>query len=212
MLRVESVRHRYGSALALTAPDFSLGPNEHAALIGASGSGKTTLLHVLAGILRPSEGRVMLGHEDLYASPHDDRWRAMRVGVVPQRLHLLASVSALDNVRLAFWCVGRADTSAAADALRALGLGDKLDARPSQLSWGQQQRVAIARAMVLKPQLLLADEPTSALDDAHARRSIDVLVDAAAQAGACLVVATHDARVRGHFGRVIALAPVGVSA
>jgi putative ABC transport system ATP-binding protein len=209
MLRVETLRHCYGlaSAPALMAPDFSLDRDEHAALVGASGSGKTTLLHILAGILKPSAGSVLLGGENLYAPARDDRWRATHIGFVPQRLHLIASLSALDNVRLASWCAGRAEP-AATDALRALGLGAKLDAKPAQLSQGQQQRVAIARALALKPQLLLADEPTSALDDGHARASIDLLLDAAAQAGALLLVATHDTRVGERFARVIELSAV----
>jgi putative ABC transport system ATP-binding protein len=101
VLDVKSVRHRYGGTPVLAAPDFGLPQGEHAVLLGPSGSGKTTLLHVLAGILQPAEGRVMLDGEDLHAPGRDDRWRAARIGMVPQRLHLIAALSAVDNVRLA---------------------------------------------------------------------------------------------------------------
>jgi putative ABC transport system ATP-binding protein len=205
VLSVSSLSHRYGTRLALQVDDFSLGSNEHCALVGASGSGKTTLLHILAGILPPSEGAVTLADEDLYAPPRADRWRAARIGVVPQRLHLIASLSALDNVRVASYCVGRGDTAAAAHLLDALGLSQHSKAKPSQLSQGQQQRVAIARAMVNQPRLVLADEPTSALDDGNAARVVDLLLDSAGTAGALLVVATHDSRIRHRFARLIEL-------
>lgn len=206
MLSVSSLSHRYGTRIALRVDDFTLAADEHCALVGASGSGKTTLLHVLAGILPPSEGAVALADEDLYASERADRWRAARIGVVPQRLHLIASLSALDNVRVASYCIGRDDSAAAVRLLDALGLSQHLKAKPSQLSQGQQQRVAIARALVNKPRLLLADEPTSALDDGNAARVVDLLLDSARTAGALLVVATHDARIRHRFARTIELA------
>ena len=169
MLAVRSVSHCYAGARVLVAPDFSLAPGEHCVVIGASGTGKTTLLHVLAGILRPTAGDVTLDGESLYASDaRDDRWRARRIGVVPQKLHLLASLNALDNVRLAQYLVGDAANVAAHTLLIDLGLQARLRARPEALSVGEQQRVAIARAVVNKPRLLLADEPTSSLDDANA--------------------------------------------
>jgi putative ABC transport system ATP-binding protein len=208
VLSIRSLRHRYGERAALVAPDFELTADEHCALIGASGSGKTTLLHVLAGILPPSEGEVLLDGQDLYRPRRDDRWRGARIGVVPQKLHLLASLSALDNVRVAQYFAGVAEGSGAPhELLAALGLGDRLRAKPAQLSLGQQQRVAIARAAINRPRLLLADEPTSSLDDANAAAAIDLLLDAARRAGSLLVVATHDARIRSRFRRVIQLSP-----
>lgn len=205
MLSVRALVHRYADRIVLRLSALALAPGEHCALLGASGSGKTTLLHVLAGILPPSEGRVQLEGDDLYAPPRSDRWRAERIGVVPQRLHLIDSLSALDNVRLAQSLVGRRDDAGADHALTALSLGEQRLRRPSRLSTGQQQRVAIARAVVNRPRLLLADEPTSALDDDHADRAIDLLIAAADACGALLVVATHDARVRRRFARVIEL-------
>jgi putative ABC transport system ATP-binding protein len=189
----------------LRLDSLELAAGEHCALIGASGSGKTTLLHILAGILPPTEGGVLLEGENLYEPPRDDRWRAQRVGVVPQKLHLIESLSALDNVRLAQSLIGRLDDAAAEGALASLALGELRLRRPSRLSLGQQQRVAIARAVVNRPRLLLADEPTSALDDANAQAAVELLLQAADSCGALLVVATHDARVRSRFVHVVEL-------
>jgi ABC-type lipoprotein export system ATPase subunit len=205
VLAVQSLVHRYANRLVLQLDSLDLAAGEHCALVGASGSGKTTLLHILAGILPPSAGRIALDGDDLYTPRRDDRWRAQRIGVVPQKLHLIESLTARDNVRLAQALVGRADDGAAERALTALALGEQRLRRPSRLSLGQQQRVAIARAVVNRPRLLLADEPTSALDDASAAGAIELLLQAAQSCAALLVVATHDARIRGRFPRVVEL-------
>jgi putative ABC transport system ATP-binding protein len=205
VLTVRSLTHRYGDVTVLTAPDFALAAGEHAVLLGPSGSGKTTLLHVLAGILPPSTGEVLLGADNLYVPRRDDRWRAARVGVVPQKLHLVGALSALDNLRVAQRLAGTPDYGAAKALLTQLGLGEHLHKRPAQLSLGQQQRCAIARAVVNRPRLLLADEPTSALDAGNAAAAIDLLVTSADACGATLVVATHDERVRARLARVITL-------
>ncbi len=206
MLVVRSLVHRYSNRAVLRLDSLELAAGEHCALVGASGSGKSTLLHILAGILPPSEGTVRLEGDDLYTPRRDDRWRAQRIGVVPQKLHLIESLTALDNVRLAQALIGRADDGAAERALTALALGEQRLRRPSRLSLGQQQRVAIARAVVNRPRLLLADEPTSALDDASAADAIELLLHAAQSCGALLLVATHDARIRGRFPRMVELA------
>jgi putative ABC transport system ATP-binding protein len=209
VLSVRSLVHRYAGRIALRLDALELAAGEHCALLGASGSGKTTLLHILAGILPPSAGSVRLDGEDLYSPPRDDRWRAQRIGVVPQKLHLIECLSALDNVRLAQSLVGRVDDAAAEHALTSLALGEQRLRRPSRLSLGQQQRVAIARSVINRPRLLLADEPTSALDDDNAQIAIDLLQSAADACGALLVVATHDARIRARFARVVALSTPG---
>jgi putative ABC transport system ATP-binding protein len=205
VLSVRSLVHRYDDRIAVRLDSLDAAAGEHCAFVGASGSGKTTLLHILAGILPPSEGSVRLDGDDLYAPRRDDRWRAQRIGVVPQKLHLIESLDALDNVRLAQSLVGRADDGAAERTLTALALGEQRRRRPSRLSLGQQQRVAIARAVVNHPRLLLADEPTSALDDGNAQAAIDLLLAAADGCGALLVVATHDARIRSRFARIVEL-------
>ena len=208
MLTVRSVVHRYGGQTVLCCPDFTLAAGEHCVLTGPSGSGKSTLLNIVAGILRPSEGEVALQGDSLYGEPaRSDRWRARRIGVVPQRLHLLGSLTARDNVRLAQYLAGdRVDEAAVDRLLAALGLATRSAAKPAQLSVGEQQRVAIARAIANRPQVLLADEPTSSLDDDNAQRAVDLLFEAAYLAGALLMVATHDRRVRGRFDRAVELA------
>ena len=207
MLTFRSVVHRYGDQQVLACPGHALGAGEHCVLSGPSGSGKSTLLNVLAGILRPSEGEVTLQGESLYTEPaRSDRWRARRIGVVPQRLHLLASLSARDNVRLAHYLAGDAVDEAEVDrVLGSLGLSSRSGAKPRQLSMGEQQRVAIARAIANRPRVLLADEPTSSLDDDNAQVAVDLLFEAARLAGALLIVATHDRRVRSRFDRAIEL-------
>jgi putative ABC transport system ATP-binding protein len=207
MLSTDPIVHRYADTTVLRAPALELREDEHCVLTGPSGSGKSTMLHILAGILRPSEGTVRIDGDNLYpAAGRDDRWRGQRIGVVLQKLHLLASLSTLENVTLACFLAGRAEhAGTAAPLLADLGLGDKLGARPEDLSLGEQQRVAIARAIVNRPRLLLADEPTSSLDDDNARRALDLLFQAAKRAGALLVVATHDARTHGRFRREIEL-------
>jgi putative ABC transport system ATP-binding protein len=131
-----------------------------------------------------------------------DRWRGRHVGFVPQRLHLLASLSALDNLLLAQFLAGApADPAAAQAVLATLGIGDLARRMPGTLSQGQAQRVAIARAAINRPTLLLADEPTAALDDANAVAAAGLLAAQADAVGATLVVASHDGRIRDAFAR-----------
>jgi putative ABC transport system ATP-binding protein len=125
-----------------------------------------------------------------------DKWRGENIGFLPQKLALVASLSVRENLLLCAYASNQAPDPARADALlNALGLADKANSRPHQLSQGQQQRVAIARAVFNKPKLLLADEPTANLDDHACAAAIDLLTSQASQAGALLVIATHDARV-----------------
>jgi putative ABC transport system ATP-binding protein len=207
MIAVSGLAHRYGAAHALRLPEWNVAQGERWLVLGASGSGKTTLLHALAGLIRPSEGRIEVAGRDLRAVSGSelDRWRAATVGIVLQALHLLKHLSVRDNLRLAQY-LARApqDDARIAEALGALGVADKAARKPSELSQGEQQRVAIARAVVNRPKLLLADEPTANLDDAAAATVVDLLAQAAGY-GATLVVATHDARVKQRFEKTLAL-------
>jgi putative ABC transport system ATP-binding protein len=199
MFALEGIEHRYGLALVLDVPRWHAAAGEAWLLAGASGSGKTTLLHLLAGLLRPSRGRVVVADTDVTAlrASAVDRWRGRTVGLVPQRLHLIGAVRVRDNLRLAQTLAGvRADDARIAALLDALLIRDLADRFPRELSQGQAQRVAIARAVVNRPALVLADEPTANLDDAHAAAALELLRTQALEAGATLVVASHDARVR----------------
>ena len=209
LVDVSAVRHRYGERVVLAIPGFSLAANDECLILGSSGSGKTTLLHILAGILKPSEGEVTIDGTRLSSLSGTalDRFRGQHIGIVLQKLHLIGSISALQNLLLAQTLSGRAaDESAARRLLDGLGLGAYSAAKPKQLSHGQAQRLAIARAVINRPKLIIADEPTSNLDDRHAGEALQLLRSQAHACGAALVVATHDARVKEHIPRRIELA------
>jgi putative ABC transport system ATP-binding protein len=208
MISVEGVRHRYGDKQVLALDAWRAAVGEHWLVLGASGSGKTTLLGILGGLLRPSEGRVTVAGQDLpsLSAAELDRFRGRHVGFVPQKLHLLSSLGVEDNLVLAQYLAGLPqDRARARGVLGALGLAERADARPAELSHGQAQRVAVARAVINRPGLILADEPTSNLDDAHCAQAIELLESQAAACGATLVVATHDQRVRARFANRVEL-------
>jgi putative ABC transport system ATP-binding protein len=180
---------------------------DYVAVTGPSGSGKSTLLHLLGLLDTPTAGSYLLDGVDTSALGDKDRsaLRGRRIGVVFQAFHLLPYRTALENVLLAqlYNQTPRADRlPAAAGALRAVGLGHRLDALPTTLSGGECQRVAIARALVNQPALLLCDEPTGNLDSANAAALMGVL-DRLNEAGYTIVVITHDPNVAAHARRVI---------
>jgi putative ABC transport system ATP-binding protein len=177
---------------------ISLGiePGETVALVGPSGSGKTSLLMVLAGLERPSAGRVILAGHDLGRLDENAlaRLRRSHIGIVFQAFHLLPTMTALENVAIPLELAGARDALIAAEAaLARVGLGHRLGHYPGQLSGGEQQRVAIARALVAGPVLLLADEPTGNLDGATGRVVIDCLFEEHARLGSALLLITHEA-------------------
>jgi putative ABC transport system ATP-binding protein len=208
MIAVDALRHRYGGSTVLALDAWRSGKGEHCLVLGASGSGKTTLLGVLAGLLRPSAGRVEVAGEDLtrLSGPALDRFRGRHIGFVPQKLHLIASLDVEGNLALAQFMAGVAqDRARVREVLAAVGMADRLQARPAQLSHGQAQRVAVARAVVNRPQVILADEPTSNLDDGHCAATLDLLESQAAACGATLVIATHDQRAKSRFAQRLEL-------
>ena len=193
----------------LKVPQWDVAQGERWLLLGPSGSGKTTLLHALAGLLRPTAGELSVAGQDpgRLKGAERDRWRGANVGIVLQALHLVAHLSVRDNLRLAQYLGHKPQDDARVDeALEALGVRDKRDRRPAQLSQGERQRVAVARAVVNRPKLLLADEPTASLDDAAAARAVELLTTQAERHGATLLVATHDARVKPFFEKKLELA------
>jgi ABC-type lipoprotein export system ATPase subunit len=208
MLRLTGLRQRYGAREVLALRHFEAAAGDHWLVLGASGSGKTTLLNLLAGLLRPSEGTVEVGGQSLGAlgGAALDRWRGRSIGIVPQKLHLVSSLTVLQNLMLAPYLAGLpADRKRAEMLLGELSLKDQMRARPGELSHGQAQRVAIARAVMNRPKLLLADEPTSNLDDANSTLALSLLEEQAGECGATLVVATHDNRAKARLEKCIEL-------
>lgn len=187
-----------GIGPVLTVPRLSLPGGSATAVEGASGAGKSSLLHALAGVERPAQGSVRWGGDDLWtlATPARHRWRRERLGLVFQDMHLLDGLSALDNVLLPLlFDHARAPAplrDRAAALLDRLGVG-AAGRRAAVMSRGERQRVALARALLRNPAVLLADEPTASLDVHSAARVGELLLRAAAEAGATLLVATHDA-------------------
>ena len=180
----------------LRGVSLTIAAGETVALLGPSGSGKSTVLMVLAGLEKPSAGRVTLAGHDLAALNEDGlaRLRRSHVGIVFQSFHLLPTMTALENVAIPLELAGARDAFAAAEAaLARVGLEQRVGHYPAQLSGGEQQRVAIARAFVAGPQLLLADEPTGNLDSATGDIIIDCLFAEHARQGTSLLLITHDA-------------------
>jgi putative ABC transport system ATP-binding protein len=178
------------------------------AIQGPSGSGKSTLLGILAGLEQPTAGTVNISGVDLGTLTERDlaKFRARNQGFVFQAFHLLQHFSALQNVVIGAEIAGLPQPSQAArEALARVGLGDRLDHLPGQLSGGECQRVAIARATVARPNMLLCDEPTGSLDPANAERIFDLLLDLHRDLGSTLVLVTHDPALSGRMDRCLRL-------
>ncbi len=189
--------------------DLDVPQGQVLALLGPSGSGKSSLMAVLSGLERAGGGTLAVAGEDFAAMDEDGLARARRgrIGVVLQAFHLLPTMTALENVMTPLELAGISDAEARATAeLAAVGLGHRLHHYPAQLSGGEQQRVAIARALAPRPALVFADEPTGNLDAATGASVIDLLLARRAEAGATLVIITHDASLAERCERVITLA------
>ena len=210
MFALRDLRHAYGEVPAVAVRHWRAEQGEHWLLIGPSGSGKSTLLHLLAGFFPPSYGQVLVaGHPLHKLKPAElDRFRGRHVGIVLQRLHLVESLSVIDNVLLAPYLAGvRQDRARVREVLDDLGLTEKAHAYPHELSFGQAQRVAVARAVVNRPSVLLADEPTSNLDDERCLQTLDLLETMARACSATLLIATHDQRIKARMRNHFNLAP-----
>lgn len=181
---------------------------ESLAIVGASGSGKSTLLGLLAGLDLPTSGSIEIDGEDITRLDEDGRAavRADRIGFVFQSFQLLAGLNALENVMLPLELTGRNDAHGeAASWLAKVGLAERLQHYPNQLSGGEQQRVAIARAFCCKPRILFADEPTGNLDTRTGQHIIDLLFELNQQQGTTLVLVTHEERLATRCDRCIHL-------
>jgi lipoprotein-releasing system ATP-binding protein len=214
VLRLERLERAYTQGNrrieVLKGASASFFPGETVALLGPSGAGKSTLLHIAGLLERPNAGQVLINGVDCGRLPDNEqtRMRRMEVGFVYQFHHLLPEFSALENVVLPqlILGLGRKEADARAkDLLSSLGLAERWDHRPAQLSGGEQQRVAIARAVANGPKVLLADEPTGNLDPPTAERVFEQLLKLVRQSGVAAVVATHNLDLAARMNRTLRL-------
>jgi ABC-type lipoprotein export system ATPase subunit len=211
-IRLDGIVKTYARGRAevpvLKGVSLAVARGEMVALMGASGSGKTTLINLLGALDRPSAGRYWLDGEEVSGLPAEDRalLRSRKVGFVFQNFNLLPRLSALENVRMPLAYAAQAPEAGAEKArelLTRLGLGDRLDHEPAQLSGGEQQRVAIARALINGPSLLIADEPTGNLDSRTGEEILGLFRRLNVEEGLTIVLVTHDPGVAAHADRVV---------
>ncbi|MGA9001298.1 MAG: ABC transporter ATP-binding protein [Pseudolabrys sp.] len=200
----------HGAARVHILKDINLhiGSGETIGLVGPSGSGKSTLLMVMAGLERADRGSVTIAGEDLSALDEDAlaRFRGRHIGIVFQSFHLIPTMTAMENVAVPLELSGIADAHARArDELAAVGLSERLNHYPAELSGGEQQRVALARALVPNPKILVADEPTGNLDEDTGKQVIDLLFTGHEKRGTTLVLVTHDSALAARCARVVRL-------
>jgi putative ABC transport system ATP-binding protein len=213
MIALQSVtkhfQHRGKSIAALSNVTLEIARGDFVAIIGPSGSGKSTFLHLMGGMLSPTEGRVRIENDSLYDLTSNERsaLRKMKIGFVFQTFNLVPYLTALENVQVPLVLAGAGDEDQkrrAESLLGRLGLSDRLDHKPGELSVGQQQRVALARMLANDPALILADEPTGNLDPETADAIMDFLAELNAE-GRTIVMVTHDLRLAGRAKRALRL-------
>ena len=206
-VQIDTLVKEYGALRALGGVSFNIAAGEWVALMGPSGSGKTTLINILGGLDTLTSGSVVVDGVDLSRLSENAlvRYRAEKIGFVFQQFHLVPYLNALENVMLAQYFHSTTDEQQAAEALKRVGLGERLTHLPSQLSGGEQQRVAIARALINQPKLILADEPTGNLDEANERVVINLFRELH-KSGHTILMVTHDPDIARQADRRIELA------
>ncbi len=216
MLKLDQIKKQYrqpnGETLSiLDVPAYQVAAGEQVALIGPSGCGKTTMLHIIAGITKPTSGRVMLDGVELskYSESARDRIRADKIGYVFQTFNLLPGFNALENVVLGMtFARGKRDTARARKLLERVGLSHRISHHPSKMSVGEQQRVAVARALANRPKLLLADEPTANVDPQNQQQIVELIRNTCEEEKIALILVTHSREVSDQFERIDLLSEV----
>lgn len=207
-MKTTNLSFSYNNQANFDFPNLVCNASETLLITGNSGKGKTTLLHLLAGLLLPKTGEIIIDETNIckLSDKKLDAFRGKNIGLILQQSHFIASLNVLENIVLASWlATGKKATDKAKKLLVELDLQNQMYKLPSQLSIGQQQRVSIARALINEPKLLLADEPTSSLDDENARIVAHLLQKLAKEYNAALVIVTHDQRLKEKFTNQINL-------
>jgi putative ABC transport system ATP-binding protein len=192
LVQIENLRKDFGNVCALDGVSFGIEEGEWISIMGPSGSGKTTLINILGGLDTPTSGRALVDGVDVGRLDESGltRFRAEKIGFVFQQFHLVSYLTAIENVMLAQYFHSTTDEKEAQQALERVGLADRLEHLPSQMSGGEQQRVAVARALINHPKLILADEPTGNLDEANEKIVIDLLRELHSE-GHTILMVTH---------------------
>ena len=206
MIEVNDLSFSYDGNSTIEFPNFKCNSGEKLLLLGDSGTGKTTLLHLLCGLLRPKSGNLNIAGVDINTlnDRQLDKFRGRELGIVFQQSHFVQSLTVAENLSLPALMSGTdMNYSELQERTRVLldrlGVGHKSNARPKDLSVGEQQRASIARALVHNPSVVFVDEPTSALDDKSTEAVIQLLEDETAKAGATLIIVTHDSRLKSRY-------------
>ncbi|HAP69510.1 MAG TPA: ABC transporter ATP-binding protein [Flavobacteriales bacterium] len=208
MLSTSALTFSYPNGTPFVFPNLNVASNQAVLVLGNSGKGKTTLLHLLAGLMDPTGGTIELDGTALATLKGSarDRFRGKNIGLVFQQSQFIRSISVLENLRLARSLAGLSKDDAFAERLLSeLGISERKNAKPNELSIGERQRAAIARALVTKPKIVLADEPTSALDDENCEAVAALFERTVTGHGAALVIVTHDQRLKNRFKKSVSL-------
>lgn len=208
MFELKNLEFAYNSTNSFRFPNMKCQEGEHWLVTGPSGCGKTTFLHLMAGLLRPVHGQVIIDGTDITNMPFYsmDKLRGKKIGIVFQQHHFISSLTAIENVKLAsYFNKQKIAETEMMNILNQLAIGLKYNSMPHELSQGEQQRLSIARAVINSPSVILADEPTSSLDDGHCHDVLILLTELAKRQNASLIVVTHDQRVKEYFSNIIHL-------
>jgi ABC-type lipoprotein export system ATPase subunit len=208
MISTKNITFSYNKDQTFIMPDLFCQAGSTILVTGNSGKGKTTYLHILAGLLKPNSGEIVIDNKEIthLKGSKADKFRGKNIGVVFQKSHFIASLSVLENLEMASWlATGKKHKIRAKELLQKLDIAEQAHKLPSQLSVGQQQRVSIARALMNEPKVLLADEPTSSLDDKNADNVIELLETLSKEYKTALIIVTHDNRIKEKFTNQITM-------
>ncbi len=208
MLKSNSIQFTYDGEKKFNFPDLNINSGESLLVLGESGVGKTTFIQILAGLLKPSSGSLELNsiNYSSLSSKKMDEFRGKNIGMIFQSPHFVRNISIIENLLLSLHLSNqKLDKEYVEDILNQIGLVEKMNSLPDELSQGEQQRAAIALAVIKNPDLILADEPTSSLDDTNCQKIISLLKEQSASKNAKLIIITHDNRLKSQFKKSIKL-------